>query len=110
MTESDVTAVRGTNSVEETLSLLWEKVHAATELISQLRETRRSLDGRVSKLEQEVTSLKLELQTKEQELKKLRTEYSSLLNSRDNNVFTQEEKENLKNKIRELIAKINSHL
>jgi hypothetical protein len=47
---------------------------------------------------------------RDQELKKLRAEHSQLLNAGDSKALTSEEKENLKNKIRDLIAKINSHL
>ena len=110
LTESEVTVFKETNAVEETLKVMWEKARATAELISQLRDAKRFLDDRVAKLEQEMSSLKSDHQLKEQELKRLRVEYSQLLSSKDNNVFTHEEKENLKDKIRELIAKINSHL
>ncbi len=80
------------------------------DLVSQLREQKKSLLERERLLQQQLESLRRTLESKEQELKRLKTEHLQLVNSNGNNMLSDEERESLKRKIRDLIAKINSHL
>ncbi|HZY11074.1 MAG TPA: hypothetical protein VFF29_07960 [Bacteroidota bacterium] len=96
--------------LENVFKTAWEKVRAATELINRLRNEQLQLTKRVSDLEDEVRSLHADITNKEQELKRLRLERSQMMNTNDQTSFSEDERENLKNKIRDLIAKINSHL
>lgn len=98
-------------SVEVALKHLWEKIRIATELISQLREQSEQFRSQKEYLEQEIVQLRDELARKDQELKQLKVNHSALTNSiGGNNILTLEEKDALKARIKELIAKINSHL
>jgi chromosome segregation ATPase len=105
-----VSAVSDVNSLEDTLRAMWEKARAAAELISQLRSDRQVLGERVSELQKEVASLRSELQGREQELKRVRGENLQLLNGNNHELLSAEEKEHIKNRIRELLAKLNSYL
>lgn len=100
-----------TVSIESALKHLWEKVRIAAERISQLREQNETYRTHMEHLEQEIVRLRSELTQKEQEMKRLKADHSQLASSLgDNNILTPEEKESLKTRIKELIAKINSHL
>lgn len=96
--------------LENVFKTVWEKVRFATELIGQLRNEKQLLAKRLSDLEEDVRSLHTEITNKDHELKRLRVERSQMMNMNDQTSFSEEERENLKNKIRDLIAKINSHL
>ncbi|TAK65416.1 MAG: hypothetical protein EPO24_02530 [Bacteroidetes bacterium] len=81
-----------------------EEIHSTrTTLETTLRDTK-------VQLESEVNTLKNQMSVKEQDMKRLRAEYSQLVDANENVAFTKEEKEILRNRIRDLIAKINSHL
>ncbi len=107
--ESEI-IIAGDAGVEHVLRSFWEKARAAGELIARLREEKRGAENRIGELEAEVASLRSEIQTKELELKRLRAEHVQLTSSDGREFFSPEEKEILKGRIRELIAKINSHL
>ena len=83
-------------------------------LITQLRQEKESLSVRAAELGGEAERLRTELSEREQELKRLRAEHTQLVNARNGagsrDAITAEEREMLKGRIRELIAKINSHL
>ena len=96
--------------IEDALKAMWDKVRAAGELIDELKKSKSLLADRVSVLEKEVSSLRSGLASREQELKRLQVDHNQLMNTRSNNAFSQEEKEILMNRIRDLITKINSHL
>ena len=66
--------------------------------------------NRVNEWGREAAALKAELSNKELELKRVRSEYAQYVSSNSDKVFSTEEKENVKNRIRDLIASINSHL
>jgi|ERR1041385_167466 peptidoglycan hydrolase CwlO-like protein len=106
--ETDV--LKNADMLEEALKAVWDKVRAAGDLIGQLREEKKSLAVRSNDLEKELLALRSELANREQELKRARAEYAQLVSSNGHNVLSDDEKENLKNKIRDLLAKINSHL
>ena len=96
--------------LQDMLKILWERAQSISELVARLREEKRTQQERERELGQELESLRSAISSREQELKRLRSEHIQLINSNGNNMLTQEEKENLKSKIRDLIAKINSHL
>ena len=108
--EPDIAVAKDHYNLDESLKSFWEKVQLAAQIIRRLREDRKILDVRVNELEQQVESLRSEVVTRDHELKRLRSEHAHLLNSNGDSGFTQEEKENIKAKIRDLISKINSYL
>ncbi len=97
-------------TLDGTLKTMWEKARAASDLIGKLQSDKLELLGKVRDLEKGISSLRLDLSAKEQELKRLRAEHAVFLNNDGKNVFSEEEKEILKSRIKEIIAKINSHL
>ena len=108
--EKEVETATDSSTLEESIKGLWDKARTAGNLIVQLRDEKKSLGVRLQQVENELQSIKDALGNREQELKRLRAEYAQMVSSNGQNAFTENEKENLKNKIRDLIAKINSHL
>src|SRR5262245_43363933 len=106
----EITMTKDVNALDDALKSVWDKVRMATQLIAQLRDEKRILASRADDLERQVTSLRAEIQTKDQEIKRLRTEHAQLLQSNGHQSFSDEEKEAIKNRIRDLISKINSYL
>ncbi|HLX11527.1 MAG TPA: hypothetical protein VKS81_01820 [Bacteroidota bacterium] len=110
LTDSHVETSKQSQSLEQALGRLWEKIRSASELINALRTDNRNLNERVDILEAELTTLRSEVVGRDVEIKRLRAERSQILQSNGEHHFSQEEKDSLKEKIRDLIAKINSHL
>jgi predicted nucleic acid-binding Zn-ribbon protein len=123
-TKLDIGVTKTVRTVEEALKALWDKIRLTGELINQLKYEKKvlqertqeferensALKSRLNSSEQEVQRLRIDVANGEQELKRLKTELAHRANTNGNVSFTPEEKEILKDKIRELIAKINSHL
>ncbi len=101
--EVEAAVPRDNSNLETAFKAIWEKARAASELIRQLRDEKRTLSQRVAELETQV-------QRQDQELRSLKAEHADLLSSTGDNVLTGDEKERLKGKIRDLIVKINSYL
>jgi len=110
ITEIEISVPAESNLLEGVFKVIWEKTRAASDLINQLREERHELSGRVAELEAEVQKLTNSLADQEQEFRKLKTEHTQLLNSNGSNLLTEDDKERLKARMRDLIAKINSYL
>ena len=109
-THIDASVANEQSVLEGALNLVWGKIRTTSDLITELKQSQRSLSEKVEVLEKEVLSLRSDVVKKEQELRHLKVEYAQHLDSRGNNEFTSEENEQWKSKIKDLIAKINSHL
>lgn len=96
--------------LENEINGLWEKIKKASELIFLLREENQQLKEKNSELENKLKELTEKLTSKEQELGKIKSEYARIVNTAVGDSFTPQEKEALRKRITELIAKINSHL
>ncbi len=96
--------------IEAGLKSLWEKIRKASEVIFMLRDENQQLKAQNSELQQKCDELKSLIMAKEQEILRIRTEYSRLASSASGDTFSAAEKEALKSRITDLIAKINSHL
>ena len=96
--------------LDDALRAVWEKVRSAVLLIHQLRDEKSLLASRVTELERAIAGAGNDLMAKEQDLKRLRGEYASLASAGSDSGLTREERENLKERMRELISRINSHL
>jgi predicted RNase H-like nuclease (RuvC/YqgF family) len=108
--ETEINMIKDEGAVETALKAFWDKARAASELITRLRDELRALGERTERQERELLDLHADILGKDQELKRLRAEHAQLVKSDGKEFFTDEEKESLKNRIRELLAKINSHL
>lgn len=96
--------------IETQLRELWERLRALAQHVHELRDEKNGLLEKVSYLEQELQDHKAGIQKKEHEMRSLRAEHLQLVNSSGKNSLTDEEKEYLKGRIRDLIVKINSYL
>lgn len=96
--------------LENEINGLWEKIKKASELIFLLREENQQLKEKNSELDRKFQEIVEKLALKEQELGKIKSEYSRLINTAVGDSFTPQEKEALRKRITELIAKINSHI
>ncbi len=107
--ESEIVSGIDIRTLEASLERLWERARRVSELLTRLKEENVALKGRVHELEMAEKEMKVELRTREQEFERLRSELLKL-QSNGSQVFTNDEKEALKARIKELIAKINSRL
>jgi len=107
--EIDNDQVKDGARIENAIKAFWEKAHAAADLLSQYRSEIHTYRERQKVIEKELQSLRNDLQIKDQEFKRLKAEHVQLTSSHDSG-FTHEERENLRNRIKDLLSKINSHL
>jgi alkylated DNA nucleotide flippase Atl1 len=107
--EPEVTSGKDLKSLELALQVLWDKARMVSESLVHLKEANAVLRRRVAELEGNEQRLKEELLGRERELDRLRQE-ALRLQSNGSESMTKEEKEALKARIKDLIAKINSHL
>jgi SMC interacting uncharacterized protein involved in chromosome segregation len=103
-------AVRDLGSLELALKTMWEKARAAADLIARLQTEKTDLQSAVREFEGSLSALRSDMLAREQELKRLRAEHAQLSSLDGKNVFSEEEKEMFRGKIKDLISKINSHL
>ena len=109
-TEIVETSIEDGARVESQLRDLWERLRALAQHVHDLRDEKQTLLDKVAFLEQDLETHKVGLQKKENEMRSLRAEHLQLVNSSGKNSLTDEEKEYLKGRIRDLIVKINSYL
>jgi len=93
----------------DSIQELWTKARRVSDLLLKVREENSQLKTRVAELERSEREGKSRLEQREQELHKLRIEYVQL-QSNGSSIYSKEEKDELKTKIKELISKINSRL
>lgn len=107
--EAEAASAKDLRHLEETLQKLWEKARRVSDLLIHLKQENKNLRSKVSELETSGERLTSMLQQKDQEFQRVRTEFLKL-QSNGSDIFTKEEREALKTRIKELIAKINSRL
>jgi hypothetical protein len=113
--------------LEESLQLLWEKARLVSDLLLRLKTENKELQGRLSSLELKERRSSEELRQREQELELKERRWTEELQQREheieqvrvqlahaqsngNSLFSKEESETLKSRLKELINKINSRL
>jgi cell division protein FtsB len=105
----EVDSIKDSKGLEGIFRTLWDRVRKAAELIEHLKDENRNLCTQNAQLEQQVAGLNAELKVKQEALREINEQHQEVL-SHSNNLFSEEEKEAVKSRIRELIARINSHL
>ncbi|MCX7984661.1 MAG: hypothetical protein N3A63_07150 [Bacteroidetes bacterium] len=100
---------RTIQEIEESLQRLWEKAHAVSEVVVRLKNENRELRVQNAALREQVQQRERELEVKIREIESLRAQIREVQYN-ESALISKEEKEELKSKLRELIAKINSHL
>jgi chromosome segregation ATPase len=107
--DAGTTEKKDLRQLEESLQLLWEKARRVSDLILRLKAENKELQGRVSSLELKERGCVEELQNREQMLKEVRAQLAQM-QSNGKSLFSKEELETLKIRLKELIFKINSRL
>jgi peptidoglycan hydrolase CwlO-like protein len=100
---------RDSKGLEGVFRTLWDHVRKATELIEHLKDENRTLQGNNVRLEEQIAAIRTDLMEKEEALRQVKQQNLQVLNHSDN-LFSDEEKQVVKSKIKELITKIDSHL
>ena len=120
-TEVEIEIPKDAPVVDNAFTLLWEKAHTVGELVTKLRKENEDLSHRLQDVERsniersndyekEISTMRSEILVREQELKKIRAEHTVLLSGIGHQSFSEAEREILKERIRDLITKINSFL
>jgi chromosome segregation ATPase len=105
----EVGSIRETKLLDAAFKGLWERVRKATELITGLREENKTLRADIAQLKGRIQELEGILRLREENIQDLKTQQLQI-QSNNNSPFTEEEREALKLRIKDLLAKLNSHL
>ncbi len=95
--------------IELSLQKLWEKAHAVSEALRALKKENKELRAQLDSYKEQAKQRGEALIRQQQELESLRQKIKEL-QSTEHSLIPNEEREELVTKVRELIAKINSHL
>jgi chromosome segregation ATPase len=95
--------------LEESLHVLWEKARNVSDVLLRLKAENKELHGRISSLELKERRWAEELQSRERDLEEIRSQLAGA-QSNGRSLFSKEESETLKLRLKELIVKINSRL
>ncbi len=95
--------------LEESLRMLWEKARRVSEVVLQLKAENKELQTRLSSLELKDRRWADELRDRERELQEVKNRLLEV-QSNGKSLFSKEESETLKLRLKELILKINSRL
>jgi len=95
--------------LEDSLQILWDKARRVSDVILKLKAENKELQNRISGLELKERRSVEELQRRENDLNEIRMELVKA-QSNGNSLFSMEESEVLKSRLKELINKINSRV
>jgi predicted nucleic acid-binding Zn-ribbon protein len=95
--------------LEESLQSLWEKARLVYDLLLRLKAENKELHSRLSSLELQEQRWAEESRQREQEIEEVRAQLAHA-QSNGSSLFSKEESEALKLRLKELIGKINSRL
>lgn len=107
--EIEVGSNRDSKGLEGIFRTLWDHVRKAAEVIDHLKDENRTLRSNNGQLEEQVGSLRTKLVEKEEALRQVKEQNLQVLNH-SNNMLSEEEKQALKSRIKELITRIDSHI
>ena len=125
--DTEMTDKKGLKRLEEALQILWEKARHVSDVLLRLKAENKELQNRILSLELKeqhsteelqgrILSLELkerrsmeELQHQERDLKEIRIQLAQA-QSNGSSLFSKEESEVLKSRLKELIVKINSRV
>ncbi len=106
-TEAEISQMHVVKTVEAMLRGLLEKAQQASDVIAALRSDNRQLGERVEVLEREVADLQRELSSREEELHRKETQGSQ---STVDGFLTPEERELMREKLRDLLTRISQYV
>jgi hypothetical protein len=109
MTDTEIAEKKGLKHLEDALLALWEKARYVSEALLRLKAENKELRDRISSLELKERRAMEELQHRERELNEIRTQIAQA-QANGGSLFSKEESEVLKLRLKELIVKINSRV
>ena len=95
--------------LEESLQSLWEKARLVSNVILRLKVENKELRNKLLSLELKERHCTEEIRQREQEIEQVRKQLVQI-QSNGSSLFTKEELEVLKSRLKELITKINSRI
>jgi regulator of replication initiation timing len=95
--------------LEDSLGVLWEKARRVSDEVLRLKAENKELHSRLSSLELMERRSAEDLKDRERDLEEIRTRLAEA-QSNGKSLFSKEESETLKLRLKELIVKINSRL
>ena len=97
------------HTLEASLEKLWEKARRVSDLLIRLQGENKELRIGLREHEMREAELRVDLRAREQEVERLRSEMLGL-QSNGSQAFSREEKEELQQRIKDLISKINARV
>jgi predicted nucleic acid-binding Zn-ribbon protein len=107
--DTETTDKKDVRHLEESLQILWDKVRHVSDVLLRLKVENKELQSQISSLELKERRSKEEIQRREHDLDEIRTQLAQA-QSNGNSLFSKEESEVLKSRLKELIMKINSRI
>jgi septal ring factor EnvC (AmiA/AmiB activator) len=107
--DTETTDKKDLKHLETSLQTLWDKSRQVSDALLRLKAENKELRGRISSLELKERRSLEELQHRERDLTELRTQLTQA-QSNGSSLFSMEESEVLKSRLKELIMKINSRV
>ena len=95
--------------LEEALQSLWEKARLVSDLLLRLKTENKELQSKLSSLELQERRWTEEIRQREREMEDVRAQLAHA-QSNGSSLFSKEESEALKARLKELIVKINSRI
>jgi predicted nucleic acid-binding Zn-ribbon protein len=107
--DAEMAEKKDLRQLEESLQSLWEKARLVSDLLLRLKAENKELQSKLSSLELKERRWAEEIRQREQEMEEVRARLAHA-QSNGKSLFSKEELEALKSRLKELIVKINSRL
>jgi DNA repair exonuclease SbcCD ATPase subunit len=107
--DTEMTDKKGLKRLEDALQALWDKARRVSDVLLQLKAENKELQSRILGLELKERRSMEELQHREHDLNEIRTQLEQT-QSNGSSLFSKEESEVIKSRLKELINKINSRV
>jgi len=107
--DTEMTDKKGLKRLEDALQILWDKARLVSDVLLKLKAENKELQSQILSLELKERRSMEELQRREHDLNEIRTQLAQA-QSNGSSLFSKEESEVLKSRLKELIMKINSRV
>lgn len=107
--DTEMSEKKGLKHLEDALQTLWDKARHVSDVILRLKAENKELQNRILSLELKERRSTEDLQRREHDLSEMRTQLAQA-QSNGSSLFSKEESEVLKSRLKELIMKINSRV
>jgi chromosome segregation ATPase len=107
--ETELAGKKDLKQLTAAIQELWVKARRVSEMLLRVRAEHARMKQKLSEVEQSERETKSRLEQRELELSRVRNEFLQL-QSNGSSIYSKEEKEAIKAKIKEMISRINSRL